>query len=128
VDGQWKKAANPDGTPLPDLRVGTRMSNAGDALLLYPLDPSAWKTAGLHSGDKLVELNGLLMHKESDFWSALKKVHMGEHLSLKVLRNGVVQDLNVPVESYEALDVSLRELADSTPGQKAIYETWAQGL
>jgi predicted metalloprotease with PDZ domain len=127
LDSQWKKATNPDGTPQPDLRVGTRMSNAGDALLLYPVDPSAWRTAGLRSGDRLVELNGLRMHNESDFWTALKAAHVGDHLRLKALRHGTVQDLTVSVESYDALEVTLRQLPDSTPNQKAIFAAWAEG-
>jgi predicted metalloprotease with PDZ domain len=127
VDAQLKKATNPDGTPMPDLRVGTRMSNTGDALLLYPLDPSAWRTAGVRSGDGLVKLNGLRMHNESDFWSALKAAHIGDHLRLKVLRHGTFQDLTVPVKSYDALEVTLRQLPESAPNQKAIFAAWAEG-
>jgi predicted metalloprotease with PDZ domain len=115
VDAQRRKAAKPDGTPLPDLRVGTRMSNAGDALLVYPLDPSAWRTAGLHSGDRLVELNGLQMHDQSDFWIALKAAHIGDQLRLKVLRSRTVESLIVPMEAYETLDVKLQELEVISP-------------
>jgi predicted metalloprotease with PDZ domain len=127
LDRQWKKATNTDGTPEPDLRVGTRMSNAGDALLLYPPATGVWRTSGLHPGDALLELNGLHLRTDGDFWRTLKTVHIGDHLSLKVLRQGTAQNLTVPIESYEALDVMLRELPDTTPGQKAIFAAWAEG-
>lgn len=127
LDAQWKTATKSDGTPKPDLRVGTRMSNAGDALLLYPLAPSAWKSAGLQPGDQLVELDGTPMRDENEFWKALKLVRVGDRLKLKVLRNGVVQNLSVAVQSYKVLKVKLAQLPDATPNQRAVFAAWAEG-
>ena len=51
---QWKRAARPDGTLIPDLRVGAYSKGGLLFLSLYP--GGAWMRAGLRNGDQLVKL------------------------------------------------------------------------
>lgn len=62
-------------------------------LAVLPQTPA--EKAGLQSGDTIVEINGLEIHSELDFWNAAR---FNDRLVLKVKREGLVLDL--PLQGY----------------------------
>lgn len=128
MDFQRKKATAPDGTLLPDRRVYAMLLNGESFLKLFVDDPnSAWLRAGVLNGDQLLKFNGSVVETESDFNNLIGALHVGDRVKLEVMRAGSVRQITVVTESYDGPDVKLRELADASNRQKAIFANWNAG-
>ncbi len=72
--------------------------SAGPGLqILAVLPASPAEKAGLKSGDALVEINGMAISSEFDFWSA---VRLSGYLILRVKRENQVREISVKTHSY----------------------------
>src|SRR6185503_758059 len=73
----WAPALNNDGTPAADLRIFALTTAEGSALRLRLTNPaSAWGRAGLHTGDRLISVDGQRVATPTDFRAWLGKLHI----------------------------------------------------
>jgi predicted metalloprotease with PDZ domain len=128
MEFQRKRATAPDGTLLPDRRVYVMLPNGESFLKLYFDDPnSGWLRAGLLNGDQLLKFNGSVVETESDFNGRLEALHVRDRVKLEVMRAGTMRQVTVAIESFDSPDVKIRELADTSNRQKAIFAKWNAG-
>lgn len=57
--------------------------------------------AGLRSGDKIVEFNGVEINTDSDLSSALKDCSVGDKVTMKIRRNGKNYEVEITLTEYK---------------------------
>jgi predicted metalloprotease with PDZ domain len=118
---QWKKAARPDGTLIPDTRVAIPLRNGSHFLYMYP--GGAWMRAGLRNGDQLLKVNG----SADNFSNLIHGLHVGDHAIVEVKRDGKTLQVAVPIEPFDQPEVKIQELLNPSDRQKAILAQWSAG-
>ena len=119
MEVQWKKSARPDGTLIPDTRVGLPMRDGSYFLVLFP--GGAWMRAGLRNGDQLLKVNG----STDNFSKLIHGLHMGDQATVEVKRDGKSLQVTVPMESFDQPEVKIQELPNPSYRQKAILAKWS---
>jgi predicted metalloprotease with PDZ domain len=117
-----------DGAPLADFRVvGYNVEGERD-LRFRLFDPvSAWGRAGLHTGDKIVSMNGTAITSWPEMRTLLTSLHIGDTLSVVVSRPAGPFTARVSITGYDRPEVTLTPLADASARQRAIRERWMTG-
>jgi predicted metalloprotease with PDZ domain len=85
---------------------------------------SVWGRAGLHSGDRLVSVDGQPITTSAEFRAWMGKLRVGDTASLEVARAGVVSKVTVVITGYDRPVVKLEETAAATPEQKRLRARW----
>ena len=121
----WSAALSGEGKPEPDLRVSALNVSEDSTLRLRLTNPaSAWGRAGLHTGDRLVSLDGRPVATSTDFRARLGNLHVGDTALLEVMRARAVSRLAVLVNGYDRPTVRIVELADATAEQRRLRTQW----
>ncbi len=121
----WSTALGNDGKPQPDLRVSTFTRDEDPTLIIHLSNPaSAWGRAGLHTGDRLVSLDGVAIATPTDFRSRRDQLHIGDTARVEVMRNGVASQVPVSINGYDRPTVRIVEIADATPEQQRLRTQW----
>ncbi|HEX8174928.1 MAG TPA: PDZ domain-containing protein [Pyrinomonadaceae bacterium] len=124
----WSPALGSDGKPAPDLRLFAFSTSEGSVLKLRLMNPdSVWGRAGLHTGDRLVSLDGHTVSTMADLRQWMRQLRVGQTARLEVMRNGTVSTVTVVVTGYDQPTVRLQEIADATPEQLRLRTRWANG-
>lgn len=121
----WTPAQDPEGRPAADtwIRAADRTDGGGPALRLH--DPaSAWGRAGLHSGDRLVALDGRPIASWSELRAALGRLRIGDTVLVDVRRGTAPVRATVVVTGYRQPVVRLDTIPGATPAAKALRERW----
>jgi predicted metalloprotease with PDZ domain len=118
-------ALGSEGKPEPDLRVAAFNRDGGPVLKLRLINPtSAWGRAGLHTGDRLVSVDGRPVATSADFRSWIGSLHIGDTARVEVERDGAVSRLAVLVNGYDRPTVRIDEVANATPEQRRLRAQW----
>lgn len=121
----WGPALNNDGTPAPDLRLFLFNAPTDPALRLRLLDPaSAWGRAGLHTGDRVVSVDGRPVTNAADFRNWIRQLRVGQPARIEVSREGSMLQLVVPLDGYNRPTVKIDEIPDATPAQLKLRSQW----
>jgi predicted metalloprotease with PDZ domain len=121
----WSPALGSDGKPAPDLRVSALRNNEDSALTLKLSNPvSAWGRADLHTGDRLISVDGRPVATATDFRNWLGKLHIGDTARVEVVRDGTISQVSVSINGYERPTVRIVEIADATPEQLRLRAQW----
>ena len=124
----WSPALGGDGKPAPDLRIYAFNSPEDSVPTLRLMNPdSAWGRAGLHTGDRLVSLDGRAVKTAADFRPWLARLRVGQTAKLEVMRGGVVLAATVLVNGYDRPTVRLQEIENATAEQLRLRARWADG-
>ena len=124
----WSPALSSAGKPEPDLRVGTLVMSEDSTLRLRIIDPTGvWGRAGLHTGDRVVSVDGHPVATSTDFRSWLGKLRIGDIAHLEVARSGAVSKVAVVITGYNRPTVKIDEIADATAEQKRLGAQWKSG-
>ncbi len=124
----WSPALGSDGKPEPDLRVSALSVAEDSTLRIRITNPaSAWGRAGLHTGDRLVSLDGRPVATTTDFRSWLGKLNVGDTAQVEVMRNGAGSKVLVSINSYDRPTVRIVEIADATSAQRRLRAQWLTG-
>jgi predicted metalloprotease with PDZ domain len=121
----WEPAVNAQGAPSPDLRLFAWQPDGEQAVALLINNPSsAWGRAGLHTGDRVVSIDGQAIANPRDVRGALMRTRIGDTVVVHVKRpNGPFQARAV-VGGYEYPRVRLEEKPGATAAQRQRRERW----
>ncbi len=121
----WSPALGSDGKPEPDLRIYAFNVGEDPTLIIKVTNSaSAWGRVGLHTGDRLVSLDGIAVATTTDFRSRIAKLHIGDTATIEVVRNGAVSRVKVLVNGYDRPTVKIDEIADATSEQRRLRARW----
>jgi predicted metalloprotease with PDZ domain len=121
-----KPATGRDGKLQADLRVWAW--EEGDSLLLRVGHPnSVWGKAGLHTGDRIVSVNGSAVNKWPAFRNVLRNLAIGDSISISVQRGDQKLSKVIVVTGYDQPDVTLRQIARPSEKQERIFRAWLAG-
>ncbi|MEK6337233.1 MAG: PDZ domain-containing protein [Acidobacteriota bacterium] len=121
----WSPALSSDGKPQPDLRISAFSLPDDSVLRIRISNPaSAWGRAGLHTGDRLISVDGHPVGTTTDFRSWLGKLHLGDNARLEVMRNGALSQVAVSINGYDRPTVRIVEIADATTAQQKLRTQW----
>jgi predicted metalloprotease with PDZ domain len=119
-----------DGQPLPDSRIRAWMQPWDSTLALLINNPrSVWGRAGLHSGDRVLSVDGVPVSTPQDFRQIIGRLRIGDTLRLSVQspRANAPRDVTVAVTGYVRPVVRISELSAVTEKQRRMREAWLLG-
>lgn len=121
----WSPALTSDGKPAPDLRVFALNVPDDSTLRIRVTNPNGlWGRAGLHTGDRVVSVDGQPITTSMEFRTWLGKLRVGDTASVEVARDGGTSKVNVLITGYDRPTVKLEEIADATSEQKTLRTRW----
>ena len=110
---------------MPDLRAYPYDAGDGGPPRLAVTNPeSAWGRAGLHTGDRVLAINGEATHTPTAVRGALRKSRSGDTLHVDIERTGARRTATVVMTPFDRPVVELRDLAVVTPAQRALRARW----
>jgi predicted metalloprotease with PDZ domain len=125
----WSPAVSGDGKPEPDLRIFALSLPGDSSVRLRLTNPDgAWGRAGLHTGDRVVSINGSPIATAADFRSWLGKLHIGDTVHAEIMRDGVVSPVTIPITGYDRPTVRLDEIANATAEQRRMRTQWLMAV
>lgn len=121
----WSPALSIEGKPEPDLRMFALNAPEDSTLRLRISDPnSVWGRAGLHSGDRLVSVDGQPITTSTEFRAWVGKLRVGDTASVEVARDGAVSKVTVVIPGYDRPVVKIKETAAASSEQKRLRTRW----
>jgi predicted metalloprotease with PDZ domain len=119
-----------DGQPIPDHRLWA-WNPPGDSLLSLLINnpQTIWGKAGLHSGDRVITVNGNTVRTWPEFRQALSSSRIGDnmHLVVKAPKALAPRTVTVKVAGYERPVVRVEEVFSATEKQIKLREAWLSG-
>lgn len=123
----WAPATR-SGRPEVDLRIYGWEPTPGEGLRLIITSPaSCWGRAGLHTGDRLVTINGRPVTTWPALRSILLRAAIGDSLRVAVERPTGAFTAVVEVQGFERPTVTIEERPDATREQRVLREAWEAG-
>ena len=118
-------AVGNDGKPSVDLRIGPIQTDAASGFKIRITNPqSAWGKAGLHSGDRLISVDGSPVASWPDLRAWLRSIRIGNVGRLVIERNGVRHTIEVPITGYNVPTVRISDLPNATRKQARLRSAW----
>lgn len=119
-----------EGAPVADARIWAWNAPKDSLLSLLVNNPqTVWGKAGLHSGDRLISINGSSARTWPEFRRHLAGARIGDTFHLVVLpkRGGPATTVTVRVSGYEQPTVSISENFNATEKQLRLRQAWLAG-
>jgi predicted metalloprotease with PDZ domain len=127
---QKSEAVLRDGAAVPDIRLWA-WNPPGDSLLALAVNNplTIWGQAGLHSGDRLITINGSVARSWPEFRRHLAGARIGDtfHLVVQSGRATAPRTVSVRVSGYEMPAVTVSENFTATEKQRRLREAWLAG-
>ena len=124
----WAEAADDSGRPLPDTRIWSyQPAGAARPLLLLSRPGSPWGRAGLHSGDTLVTMGDSAIDGTPAFRRALRRLRIGDTLSVVVRRAAGPFTARVPITSYRHPVVRIGTDSGASESARRLGDAWETG-
>lgn len=124
----WAPARGDSGQLRPDLRVTAWMPpGARNPALVLVTPESVWGKAGLHTGDRVLRLDGAPIDDAAAFRAAVGKLTIGQPAQLAVERDGRTLGIRVVIRGYDIPTVQLSPDPHATSRQRALRQAWLAG-
>ncbi len=124
VEVKWEPALV-NGLPEPDLRIWAWEPEGETGLRLIVGHPeTSWTRAGLHSGDRVISIDGRPVRTWPEFRGALRQSRIGDTLAFEIRGERGPLTRLVTVSGYQRPAVSLIQLAEATPAQIELRRRW----
>ena len=118
-------AVDRDGKPSPDVRVRVVLVDGEpDATLVSGWPEGAWGRAGLHTGDKVVSINGATIRDWPDFRTVVRAAKLGDTLRVTIARPSGNVTKSVVLTGFDRPVVRVEPLPDASPRQRALRDRW----
>ena len=122
------QASDRAGVPAPDLRIGFDFTQSAPPPRLVLGNPaSAWRRAGLRTGDELVSVNGVSVRSFDEFRPVLRTLHIGDTVAVDIRRDGTPMHLRVPVTGYVSPRVRFVDTESVSAEQRSRRARWLAG-
>jgi predicted metalloprotease with PDZ domain len=121
-------ATDERGTPNPDLRVFAWLPDGATHPRLRVFDrTSAWATAGLHTGDTVLSINGATITSVSEFRSAMLGLKVGDSVRIAVGRATGAYPVAFVVPQLIRPAVTIEEIPGASERQRRLRAEWLSG-
>jgi predicted metalloprotease with PDZ domain len=121
----WGPALDDSGKPQLDLRIWASEPPGEHGLRLRVNDPAnVWARAGLHTGDRLVSVNGAPMSSMTSFRTLIRSLRNGETIRFQVQRPTGPFSTSVVVSGYQRPSVTLEQISGATARQLRMRNRW----
>jgi predicted metalloprotease with PDZ domain len=121
-------ALDREGRPAVDMRMVAWQPPGGGRLSLIITNPhGAWGKAGLHTGDRLVSMNGRPIATWLELRSSMAALRIGDTVEVAVERPTGPWRTRVMVAGYDRPQVRIEEIAGATPRQLETRSRWLAG-
>ena len=128
ADVSWIPAER-EGHAIPDLLVSAWAREGVREPLVRIFDPaSVWARAGLHTGDRIVSVNGSPVPGTREFRVLVGALHIGDTVRVDVMRPKGPYRATVVVAGFTRPLVRISELPNITARQRLVRDRWAAGL
>src|SRR5260221_8563361 len=119
---------DPQGRPVIDcrMRVWLPSGEAGHRLLVAGPE-SVWGRAGLHTGDRLVAMNGAPVPTAADYRTLLGRLKVGDTVRVEVSRPAGPFRADVVMTPRERFFVHIEEIPEAAERQRALRAGWYVG-
>lgn len=126
---EWVAAVNPStNEPIVDLRAYAADAPAGQYARLVLTNPNTpWGKAGLHTGDRIVSVNGAPARTWFEFRAILQRIRIGDTTRMEVERGGKRLTVNVVAAQQTRPLVRLEPVTGASAKATRLYAAWAQG-
>jgi predicted metalloprotease with PDZ domain len=122
---EWKDVLSADGKASPDLRVYSWQNPNENFIRLGITNPaSCWANAGLHTGDKIISVNGTVVVAPRDFRQLIRGVKIGDTVTMEVQQPAGKVRVNVMITGYQYPDVHIFPLVGATEKEKHLLSEW----
>jgi predicted metalloprotease with PDZ domain len=122
---QWKNVLSPDGKASPDLRVYSWQKPGENFIRLGITNPtSCWAKAGLHTGDKLISVNGTIIGGARDLRQLIRDVKVGDTVKMEVEKPNGHSKVTVVIAGYLQPEVHISRLRASTEKETRLFNQW----
>jgi predicted metalloprotease with PDZ domain len=125
----WAPAVS-NGQPERDLRIfGWEPPGDSSVRLIISDAGSIWGRAGLHTGDRLISVDGRGIATWPDLRARLQELRIGDTIRLEVGRPSAAGSFRaaVTVTGFERPVVRIEELPGATAQQRALRNRWLRG-
>lgn len=117
-----------NGEPERDLRIfGWEPPGEGGVRLIITHPGSTWGRAGLHSGDRLMSVDGTPVATWPELRARLQRLRIGDTIRIEVRRPTGPFPARVTVSGFERPTVRIESLPNATTGQRALGAQWLKG-
>lgn len=124
----WRPALGSDGQPAADRRLFAWLPPGKRFLSLLLSDPTgAWGRAGLHTGDRIVAVNGAPLATMDDFRALRRRLRIGHSVQVAVQRPTGPWTTTVVVTGYDQPVARIEAIAEATERQRALRQQWVAG-
>ncbi|MGH7677388.1 MAG: hypothetical protein ACRENU_02905, partial [Gemmatimonadaceae bacterium] len=127
---RWDTVTSENGSKAPDHRLWA-FNQPGDSLLALAINnpETIWGKAGLHSGERVVTLQGNSVRTWGEFRRDLSTSRIGDPVHLVVKPRGALpaRTVTVIVDGYTRPVVTLTEIPGTTEKQIRLREAWSNG-
>jgi predicted metalloprotease with PDZ domain len=122
-----REPAARDGKPLTDMRIAGWNREGERELSLRLFDPaSIWGRAGLHTGDRIVTMNGAAVTTWPEMRALLSALKIGDSVRVVVARPTGQFATTVTIAGYDRPIVKLTPIATASPKQIALRDRLLQ--
>ena len=126
ADIAWKAATGSDEKPQPDVRVWGW--SEGDTVRLRVSNPnSVWARAGLHTGDRIISVNGTAVRSWPELRTFFRNIAMGDSVAIVVQRGANQSTHRFRVTGYDVPAVRLLPGERVTEKQSRLLRAWVAG-
>ena len=129
ADIRWDTVTRDNGDKAPDHRLWASTPD-GDSLLALAINnpTTVWGRAGLHSGDRVISMNGNSVRTWNEFRTMLAQSRIGDvvHLVVKP-KVGPAKTVSVTVTGYTRPVVTVSEITDAPAKAVRLREAWLAG-
>ena len=85
---------------------------------------SCWGKAGLHTGDIIKSVKGILIRTQNEFRQAIRSAKIGDSVAMEIQGSSGTIKINVLISGYQQPEVHIQHLSNISQKQKNIFNQW----